>query len=134
MKDKRSIIAKKLKRLLIDSSPLIEEYTSAICPFCTDVCCRQKHGLYQDGDRSYLGALTVTVPVRDTARPIDGPCEMMGPRGCIQPRWMRPFRCTWYFCEPLLVAMNDGPQKKARRLSAALKEMIDLYDSLSKAG
>jgi hypothetical protein len=43
---------------------------------------------------------------------------------------MRPFRCTWYFCEPLLAALNNGPQKKARRLSAALQEMIDLYAEL----
>ena len=134
MKATRSIIAKKLKRLLIDSSPLIEEYTSAICPLCTEVCCKQKHGLYQDGDRSYLGALAVIMPARDTARPADGPCEMMGPSGCTQPRWMRPFRCTWYFCEPLLIALNDSPQKKARRLSTALREMIDLYGTLSEAG
>jgi hypothetical protein len=131
MKDKRSMIAKKLKLLLIDSSPLIEEYTSAICPVCTEVCCRQKHSLYQDRDLSYLGALAMAIPARDTARPGDGPCEMMGPRGCIQPRWMRPFRCTWFFCEPLLAALNDGPQKKARKLTAALQEMIDLYDTLS---
>jgi len=131
MNDNYPLIAEKLKLLLIDSSPLIEEYTSAICPTCREVCCRQKHGLYKDRDHLYLGALGMKVPMRDRTRPGEGPCEMMGPRGCVQPRWMRPFKCTWYFCEPLLAALNEGPQKKARRLPAMLQGMIDLYDALS---
>jgi hypothetical protein len=125
------LIAEKLKLLLIESSPLIEEFTSAICPACGDVCCKQKHGVYKDRDHRYLDALGMTVPSRDRTRSAEGPCEMMGPQGCIQLRWMRPFKCTWYFCEPLLVALNNGPQKKARRLAAMIKEMVDLYDALS---
>jgi hypothetical protein len=123
--------AEKLKLLLIESSPLIEEYTAHVCPGCTDVCCRQKHGLYRERDVRYLHALSVEQPKRDEARPLDGPCEWMGPQGCVSPRWMRPFKCTWYFCEPLLAALNNGPQKKARRLAAVMQEMIDLYGKLS---
>ena len=129
MTDDLSAIAEKLKQLLIDASPLIEEYTSMVCPACRDVCCRQKHGLYRDRDRLYLDGLGMDVPARDIARPGEGPCEMMGPKGCIQPRWKRPFHCTWYFCEPLLTVLNDGPQKKARMLAAVLREMVDLHDS-----
>lgn len=123
--------AEELKQLLIESSPLIEEYTADVCPGCTDVCCRQKHGLYQERDIRYLRALGVALPQRDETRPPDGPCECMGPRGCVPPRWMRPFKCTWYFCEPLLAALREGPQKKARRLAAVMREMIDLYGGLS---
>jgi hypothetical protein len=123
--------AEKLKLLLIESSPLIEEYTAHVCPGCTDACCRQKHGLYRERDVRYLHALSVEQPKRDEARPLDGPCEWMGPQGCVSPRWMRPFKCTWYFCEPLLAALNNGPQKKARRLAAVMQEMIDLYGKLS---
>jgi hypothetical protein len=123
--------AEKLKLLLIESSPLIEEYTAHVCPGCTDVCCRQKHGLYRERDVRYLHALSVEQPKRDEARPLDGPCEWMGPQGCVSPRWMRPFKCTWYFCEPLLAALNKGPQKKARRLAAVMQEVIDLYGKLS---
>jgi hypothetical protein len=119
--------AYQLKLLLTASSPLIEEYTAAVCPGCTDVCCRQKHGLYRERDIQYLRALEEAIPQRDEARPLEGRCEMMGPQGCVQPRWMRPFKCTWYFCDPLLEAMNEGPQKKARRLAAMMQEMIDLY-------
>ena len=131
MMSNRFDLAKKLKLLLIESSPLIEEYTADVCPDCIDVCCRQKHGLYQERDIRYLRALEVAVPPRDTARPLEGPCEAMGPKGCTLPRWLRPFKCTWYFCEPLLAALNRGPQKKARQIAAVMQEMIDNYDALS---
>jgi hypothetical protein len=130
MTNNDSAIAQKLKNLLIESSPLIEEYTGEICPGCTDVCCRQKHGQYREKDRGYLRALGENTPFRDAARPLEGGCEMMGPGGCLQPRWLRPFKCTWYFCAPLLKALDEGPPRKARQLSAMLQEMADLYQEL----
>lgn len=132
MTQKRTIIAEQLKRLLIESSPVIEEYTAAICPGCTDVCCRQKHGTFRENDILYLRALGVEVPKRDQGRPLEGPCEWMGPMGCGHPRWLRPFKCTWYFCEPLLKALSESPPRKARRMSAMLQEMADLYGELGK--
>ncbi|HEX9020227.1 MAG TPA: hypothetical protein VF903_03095 [Nitrospirota bacterium] len=125
------VAAQRLKQLLIASSPLIEEYTAAVCPTCTDVCCRQKHGLYRERDIRYLRGLGEAVPERDPARPAEGPCEAMGRHGCSQPRWLRPFKCTWYFCEPLIKAMDEGPPKGMRRFSALLQEMIELYGELS---
>jgi len=122
--------AERLKAFLIESSPLIEKYTAKTCPDCTDVCCRQKHGLYQPRDLAYLTALGAAVPVRDALRSPEGPCEAMGLHGCVHPRWMRPFKCTWYFCEPLLAALDAGPQKQARQLNSAMQEMIDLYQSI----
>jgi hypothetical protein len=130
MTENDSAIAQKLKRLLMESSPLIEEYTSVVCPGCTDVCCRQKHGCYRGKDLGYLRALGVDAPLRDAAKPLEGGCEMMRPGGCREPRWLRPFKCTWYFCAPLLTALDEGSPRKARRLSAMLQEMADLYQEL----
>jgi len=132
MTNGRRVTAEKLKQLLIGSSPLIEEYTAAVCPDCTDVCCRQKHGVYRERDILYLHTLGVEAPRRDEARPLEGPCQYMGTRGCVKPRWLRPFKCTWYFCEPLLAALGQGPQRRARRLSAQLQEMILLFDKLGE--
>ncbi len=124
--------AQRLKQLLISSSPLIEEYTAAVCPTCTDICCKQKHGLYGERDRRYLICLGERIPDRDPARPLEGPCEAMASCGCAHPRWLRPFRCTWWFCSPLLTAMHSSPPKKMRALSAVLQEMSDLYGELTK--
>jgi hypothetical protein len=121
-----------LQQLLIESSPLIEEYTRELCPRCMDVCCRQKHGIYKERDLAYLDALGTVLPTRDIARPLEGPCEALGERGCAHLRWLRPFKCTWYFCDSLLEAMNDGPQKKSRALSRLMTEMIECYDGLKR--
>ena len=134
MTKKHRETAEKLKQLLIESSPRFEEYTATICPKCTDVCCRQKHGFYRKGDIAYLLALGIEAPQRDAARPLEGPCEAMGPTGCVLLRWMRPFKCTWYFCEQLLAALNEGPQRKARRLTADIAEMLLLFDALEGEG
>ncbi len=131
MTDTRSAIALKLKQLLMDSSPLIDEYTAVICPDCSDVCCRQRHGVYRESDIRYLKVLGIAVQQREETQTPDMPCESMGPQGCVLPRWMRPFKCTWYFCDPLLAALNDGPQKKARKLAGMMQEMITLYAALS---
>ena len=132
MTSHRVKIAERLKELLIESSPLIEEYTAITCPGCRDVCCRQKHGIFRERDIWYMQALGIDVPRRDASRPLEGPCECMGPQGCSQPRWIRPFKCTWYFCDPLLAALNEAPQKRARRLTEVMQEMLDLYDCLSR--
>jgi hypothetical protein len=130
MTEQRREKAEKLKLLLVETSELIEAYTAMACPDCVEVCCKQKHGRYKEGDLRYLGLLGVNAPERDVTRPPEGPCEAMGPQGCVQPRWMRPFRCTWFFCEPLLAAMNSGPPRKARLLSMALHEMSGLFCEL----
>ncbi len=130
MTDTRTNIAMKLKQVLIDSSPLIEAYTTTTCPDCLDVCCRQRHGLYSERDIAYLNGLGMAIPPRDEARSLDGPCESMGPQGCTQPRWMRPFKCTWYFCDSLLAALDNGPQKKARKLARMIQDMITLRNTV----
>jgi hypothetical protein len=122
--------ARRLKQLLIESSPLIEEYTRQVCQSCTDVCCRQRHGLFTESDLAYLAALDETFPPHDPSRPPDGFCQFLDTSGCAKPRWQRAWKCTWYFCEPLLRALAEGPQKKARSLSAALDEMGRLYGAM----
>jgi hypothetical protein len=126
--------ARKLKKLLIESSPLIEEYTAAVCPGCIDVCCRQKHGTHRERDLAYLHALGTPSPPMDGERDPNGHCQFIGQAGCTLPRWMRAFKCTWYFCDPLLAALDEGNARKARRLSAVLQEMVDLYNGLNVEG
>lgn len=114
----------------MEMDPLIEEYTSRVCPDCTDVCCKQKRGIPEQDDKAYIAALGMPLPVYDAARPPEGPCQFMGSAGCVTPRWLRPWRCTWYFCDPLLNSLNMGPQKKARKLSALIRDIVELRSGL----
>lgn len=120
-----------LKELLTELSPLIEEYTAAVCPDCEDVCCKQKRCAPEPVDLCYLALLGSPLPLIDNTRDPDGPCQFMAQSGCIAPRWLRPWRCTWYFCLPLLEAMGQGPQKKARQISALVQRIVDIRSVLS---
>ncbi len=118
--------AEKLKDLLARLSPFIEELTARVCPDCRDVCCKQKRCLPDPVDVAYLAALGIVLPEYDATRPPDGPCQFMGRFGCTLPRLQRPWRCTWYFCDPLLLAMNTGPQKTARKIADLIQQIVDI--------
>jgi hypothetical protein len=130
MPDTKSAVARELKELLIRLSPLIEEYTKQVCPECTDVCCRQMHAMLREKDVCYLAALGAEMPAHDPAHSPEGPCQFLGPAGCSQPRWQRAWKCTWYFCDPLLKAMGGGPQKTSRRIAEMMNRAIALRERL----
>lgn len=123
-----------LKKLLIELSPFIEAYTSRVCPACTEVCCKQRHGAFTEADRAYFGALGEEVPHHDPSWPPDELCQFLGGTGCAKPRWQRAWRCTWFFCEPLLQAMSEGPMKQSRALTAAIERIMALYEKVSREG
>ncbi len=118
-----------LRELFEEISPLIEGYTSEVCPYCEDVCCKQKHAYYDSEDIIYISALHLSSP-EYSKRGLEEPCEFLSCNGCSRPRWQRPFRCTWYFCGPLLRHMNNGPGRPHRRLVALLRDIVDLRGRL----
>jgi hypothetical protein len=115
-----------LKQMHVELSPLIEELTAKVCPACDDVCCKQKRCLPDPVDVRYLRALDLPLPTYESDRDPDGPCQFIGQLGCTVPRWHRPWRCTWYFCQPLLTAMNTGPQKTARKIADLIQQIVDI--------
>ncbi len=126
----REALALRLKELLEEVSPLIEGYTSEVCPRCRDVCCRQRHASYEEDDLRYISALGL--PLQGAAgRDPDEPCEHLSDRGCRRPRWLRPFRCTWYFCEQLLERMTEDAGRPYRRVVGLLREAMELRRRLS---
>ncbi|GMT48459.1 MAG: hypothetical protein IEMM0007_2025 [bacterium] len=118
-----------LRVLFEEISPLIESYNSEVCPYCEDVCCKQRHAYYDSEDRLYISALGLSVP-EYSERSLGEPCEFLSFNGCSRPRWQRPFRCTWFFCEPLLRYMYDGPGRPHRRLVRLLQEIVELRGKL----
>lgn len=118
-----------LRMLFEEISPLIEGYTSEVCPDCEDVCCKQKHAYYDSEDMICISALGLSSP-EYSERGLEEPCEFLSFNGCSRPRWQRPFRCTWYFCEPLLRHMSDGPGRPHRRLVSLLQDIVELRGNL----
>jgi len=113
-----------LKEALEKISPLIEKYTGAVCPGCVKVCCAARHGRPEKEDILFfesIGYEWKSSPGAD-----DAPCGFMGPRGCVLERWQRPFRCTWYFCEPLLAHIKSGKAREYRSLVKELGRLVGI--------
>lgn len=129
--EERILAAHTLKQHLIDLSPVIEAYTAEACPSCMDICCKQRFGKPDEIDVQYLHALNEGLPSLDPARRPDAPCQFLGPSGCVHPRWQRPWKCTWYFCEPLLKIILAEPRKKTIPLETFITEILRLRNKLA---
>lgn len=120
---------------LIESvSPLIEDHTRAVCPSCLDVCCINRHSYHDRSDIVYLQALGENMPAYKSGVADSDPCQFIGDRGCTLKRSLRPYRCTWYFCTPLLDHIQKKSVRKYRRLLDLLQritqkrlEMLDEF-------
>ncbi len=126
---KQQDIALKIKECFEELSPLIEYFTSEVCPSCQNVCCRHKHSLYDEEDRLFLQALSVEAENNYSPDP-EGPCEFLKETGCVRQRWERPFRCTWYFCDALLQHMPEASAKRYRAMVSILNKIIELRKRL----
>jgi len=104
----------------------IEALTQAVCPSCQDVCCISRHGRAAADDLVYMNALAIQAPLGESKRPDHAACHHLGPSGCRLPRYQRPYRCTWYFCSPLLEAMDEMKPRQARALEARLARLSSL--------
>ena len=83
-------------------SPEIERHTAAVCIRCPAVCCLQKHSRYDLSDTIFLSAMGLPVPGDTPEIEESAPCRFLDASGCSLKRSLRPFRCTWFFCSPLL--------------------------------
>lgn len=116
--------------LFDEISPFIEKHTGQVCPHCAKVCCANKHGLPEDEDLLFFRAAGLA-PRPSRGLP-DEVCSLLAPKGCLLPRARRPFRCTWYFCGPLLEAMRAGNARDYRRFVDALGRLVSLREQLIK--
>jgi hypothetical protein len=117
-------LAKELKNKFDTISPFIQRHTSIICPYCENVCCINKHGYHDKEDIIFLSILGVELPSNDNHRGDSEPCKFLTEKGCCLERWMRPFRCTWYFCEPLLESMKEDKGRRYREFVMSLQSLI----------
>ncbi len=120
----RSRFAHEIKEAYEALSPMIESYTSSLCPGCKQVCCIDRHGSHEQADIKFIRLLdSDPVPWEPPLCDDKKPCRYLDKRGCVLERWQRPYRCTWYFCEPLLEKMRQADSRRYRRVLEALERL-----------
>ena len=121
--------------------PFIQEYTAKTCPYCGTVCCCNKHGFPEFADIVAIIAMNGKIPQYDLSVDPNALCQFIGEKGCILPRAERPYRCTWYFCEPLLLQIELDTARKYREfirnyqyMGHARAELINTFHELWLSG
>ena len=132
-------IAKEVSALIESVSPFIQSNTDAICPGCREVCCINRHSYHDHQDIVYLCALGEKMPSHRKDVDDSDPCQFLGEKGCIVKRSLRPYRCTWFFCTPLLENIRNGPSLHYRRFIGSLQlitqkrtDMLDEFIKVSR--
>lgn len=110
--------------------PFIQSYTSEVCPYCGTVCCAMRHGIPEFADIVGFLSMGVNVPAYDLTRDLGGRCQFMSDTGCSLSRIERPYRCTWYFCDPLLKQIEIGPASHYRRFIKDVEELASARGEL----
>ncbi len=122
--------AQRLKDLIISLEGFIEANTSVVCPQCIRVCCINKHGYYELEDLIYLRTLRQPLPLHDFGLSETSPCQFLRKQGCSLERFIRPFRCNWYFCVPLIEHMQGSRGRDYRDFNSKLQEAIEVRRNL----
>jgi len=115
-----------VKDIIETMSLFIEPLTLVVCPDCISVCCINKHSRYDRSDIIFMTALGNDIPEDKTGTEDTAPCRFLGRNGCILERSSRPYRCTWFFCTPLLdyAIEKSGP--------SGYRNMMELFQRITE--
>jgi hypothetical protein len=123
-------LAQEIREAFNTVSPFIEKHTSIVCPECKRVCCADKHGRYDSDDLLFLKALGMEVSQDHHGREESDSCRFITETGCSLERWKRPFRCTFFFCDPLLKSLEHDNAKLYRAFVGYFQHLVSLRQRL----
>jgi hypothetical protein len=123
-------LADDLKQAYDIVSPFIEKHTAIVCPLCEKVCCIDKHGRYDEDDLIFIRAIGTGIPDEAQDRKKTDPCRFLNKKGCSLERWKRPYRCTFFFCNPLLKSLENDNAKLYRTFREYFQYLISIRQKL----
>ena len=123
-------LASEIKEAFNTVSPFIEKHTAKLCPDCKHLCCKDKHGRYDQDDIKFLKAINEVIPPAQLERHESGPCRYMSENGCSIERYLRPFRCTHFFCNPLLKSLEEDNAKLYAAFIEYFKHLISVRQKI----
>jgi len=102
---------------------MLQQHTASVCSECRSVCCINRHSYHSFEDIVYIEALGEKLPVHASGTEDSLPCQFLGKSGCGLPRAMRPYRCNWYFCTPLLEHIEERSSRYYRLFIRILQDI-----------
>jgi hypothetical protein len=126
-------IAREMRETFEIISPYIDKHTSGVCHVCREVCCTDRHGIYDGDDLLFLSTLGIKIPMDEDEHNTEDPCRYITKNGCKLERWMRPFRCTFFFCDALLKSLESDNAKLYRAFISYFNHLVSLRQRLIEA-
>ncbi|GBE41158.1 MAG TPA: hypothetical protein ENH18_03130 [Nitrospirae bacterium] len=77
-----------------------------------------------------MGALGIDTASDSCGREEAGRCRYMTEKGSDLDRWMRPYRCTFFFCDALLKSLENDNAKLYRTFMEYFKHMVSIRKKL----
>ncbi len=101
--------AEALKAAYESLYPLLDELCRALCPRCSDPCCRRADPRFDLTDLVFIHLIKAPIPLGQPRGEGRSVCRYLGPCGCLLSRLSRPWICTWYLCpaQKRLLEEND---------------------------
>lgn len=127
--DLRSL-AHRAHQALQSLDALMTRYCAQTCPHCTDVCCTALRVAYNVTDLVFLWGLHEALPLGQTRQHDGDPCRYHTATGCALPRHLRPYVCTWFFCEAHMQLFSMETPRFQRRILAILQDMRQLRGAM----
>ncbi len=93
-----SSLAQEIAERINSLVPVLEGLCFKTCPSCDDPCCVRATVRYDFRDLVFLHSLQKAIPLGQPKPQPGQACSLLGPTGCLLPRVLRPFVCTWYLC------------------------------------
>lgn len=125
-------MAAEVSALIESLDPFIQGLTSSICPDCKKVCCINRHSYHDYEDIVYLHALGESLPLYQEGIDDSAPCQFLGIQGCTIKRSLRPYRCNWYYCTPLLEELGLTHARLYRKFTGSLHELTIKRDDFMR--
>lgn len=117
-------LAQEVKNRILKIDPFVDVYAKKVCSVCPNICCLNKNSRYEYDDLIYVLALREEFPLPQRKLNEKEPCYLLTEKGCKIPRYLRPLRCNWYFCNDLLKEMESAPARTFREFSNTFNEML----------
>jgi hypothetical protein len=103
---------------------LLDDLSAVTCPWCPDPCCLTATVWMDFKDLLFLHLIGHQIPHAQLLTELNETCRYLSPRGCMLPRIVRPWVCTWYLCPTQKAKLRQKPksvQDKFIRAVQAIK-------------
>lgn len=112
--------------------PMFDRYCLICYPRCDEVCCEKAEVHYHFTDLLFIHVLGIEPPPYQTRSKPGELCRYLSLKGCVLPRVVRPYLCTWYMCDLHLECFFAERPREQRRILSLMERIRRDKEQLAK--